>query len=81
MPKTPFRFLPPLPGGYLAPNETTCRVVLILTANIYKNKQPQLEPKPEPDRETRLYRSQTQGVPIFLPPSGAAFFLNTPEVD
>lgn len=69
-PKTPFRFLPPLPGGYLAPNETTCRVVLILTANIYKNKQPQTEP----DRETRLYRSQTQGIPIFLcSPLGRSF--------
>lgn len=38
-------------------------MVLILTANIYKNKQH------EPwHRETRLYRSQTQGIPIPVVP-------------
>jgi len=59
-------------------------VVLILTANIYKNKQ-LAETEKEKEEETRLYRIQTQQFPIFplasLLAQGASFFLNTREVD
>lgn len=74
-------------------NKTTCCVVLILTANIYKNKQlaESEERKAKSEEETRLYRIQTQQFPIFPFTSplaysipvrpGRIFLLNTREKD
>lgn len=53
---------------YLKPNETTCRVVLILTANIYKNKQPQQSGAAARPGDTSLSQPNTRNPNFSLLP-------------
>lgn len=67
---TPFLPLSPCLVCYLKPHETTCRALLILTANIYKNKQHELQGGGQGEGvrpgDTSLSPASTQGIPIFF---------------